>query len=312
MLKKFLSENIRTIDFFQAIRLLEKNNLIQKEDNGIFIFNTSNQGSFFWSIIQSLIINHEKINVKINISTLLTIKHAILLKNSITKKSFIYYFMNRFIWLYYDAFNKSHPILSCSDKSNEKDAFFFLLSLCDVYFDQTVDSLHSIGYRYAGALIHSRHSIEVLQNILADYFCMPCRIQLYSGKWLKTPHLKRHCLSSEKQNQQNMCLNRAFLGKYVFLSSREIKIIIEPYAEHYFSFLPTGNNFKKLVKFLKVYLPIKLNLMIKLKFYSKAIMDCRLYTNHKKYRYYLGWTVYLYPIEDYFICLKVFEDRSYM
>jgi predicted component of type VI protein secretion system len=169
---------------------------------------------------------------------------------------------------------------------------FLLLNLNGIFLNQS-NFFNGMSYPYVGILLHSRYSIETLQNILSDCFYLPLSIRLYFGKWIRISSSKRDYLISGKQSTQNVRLNKSFLGKMVFLNCRQLFITIELIADNYFSFFPNNSKYKKLIQFLKVYLPMKINIIIKFKFSSKMFENFRLYFNYNKYSYYLGWTSYL-------------------
>lgn len=289
----FLLKEIRGIAFFKLMQLIEVfDQSIRKtgQKPPTINFKTKKCFKFTHSIVEQLKIEPNNIILYLNTSIFLTQKRAnFLLKTSQieTEKGFVQYFINRFVWSYYNAFKKSHLILS-----NDDPLCFLSKFANDIWQVKGADFYLPTGQKHTISLLYAPYSIETFENILTDWFSVSVHIQLYFGQWIRRSFLDFN-LSNPLNAVKAVHLNRAFLGRRVFLSKKGLLITIGPFSNNYFDFLPDKKNFKRLAWFLTTYLPIDCEIIVRLKLHVSLFSKCKLSTQAHSFAYFLGWTVRL-------------------
>jgi predicted component of type VI protein secretion system len=295
-LTQFLVNRTQKIHFFEAMRLLEYLISISKKSHvKTIIFSASGKNDFFHSVIKTIHITADTIAIDLNLAAFLTQKYATFFLR--LDKSLASYLLNRFIWLYYKCFKKSHPMLSSAAFNSTPDVLDYLL--CHMIGVQSnkenYDNYHT--YReYISVLFNSQYSLQVLEQILASYFEIPIKVKLLLVQKITQPCKNRKYLTLMVE-QQSVYLNHIFLGYHAYVSNRRLQIIITLLKQKYYTFLPNGIEVEKLMQFLKYYLPIHIDLMISLKVSLNQFIHCRLFSDENKKSYYLGWTCYLFKRE---------------
>jgi type VI secretion system protein ImpH len=168
--------------------------------------------------------------------------------NDAAPRDFLDIFNHRMISLFYRAWRKYRFDVAC--EQGERDLFSrHLLSLLglgtDGLRDRQAVSDDTLIY-YAGLLAQRPRSAQALQQILADYFEVPVRIEQFAGGWYRLDH-ETQCNLSEGKNQSGELGFGAVVGDEVWNQQSKVRIVLGPLTlDRYADFLPDGTSYEPL------------------------------------------------------------------
>jgi predicted component of type VI protein secretion system len=297
-LVNFLIKNYNQFTFFKLMQCLEsivKYSQKSQKDTFVINFKIKKYFEFPHSVVKKIRIKESSVIVNINLSIFLTKKRstALLKENrSKTEQSIVDYFINQFVWVYYNAYKKSHPLLTYNRETLNDPLYSFLENTIGMQPIEAVTLYRNVSRESIRALFYWQYSVEALKYTIKNDFLTDVTIKRYFGRWLRQSSNQYHYLF-QKNNKAAIYLNRSFLGSYVFLNMRGFLITIAPLDDDYFEFFPKGRKYILLLKLFKIYLPPNVEIMIILKFNYKILAREGLTSKVKQGFYYLNWTSYL-------------------
>lgn len=142
---------------------------------------------------------------------------------------------------------------------------------------------------YSGLIAQRPHSAVALAAILQDYFKVEVDILQFQGCWL---HLESDQYTRiGKQGTYHKLGESAVIGRFVWDYQAKFRVRIGPLDKKTFDdFLPTGNAFMALKKFVDWYKPLGQHFDVQLVLRKKEIPRCRLGDNGSAR---LGWSTWL-------------------
>ncbi|PWG63265.1 type VI secretion system baseplate subunit TssG [Sediminicurvatus halobius] len=138
----------------------------------------------------------------------------------------------------------------------------------------------------AGRFAPAARSAEGLEDILTDYFGMPCRIEPFQPRWLEIPPGERLALGRDAGNGLGRSAN---LGRRSWQCQFSFRIAIGPLTRTSFEgFLPGGPALGDLVDLVRAYLGDELTWDVALSMRAEEAPPLRLARGAR-----LGWTSWL-------------------
>ena len=93
---------------------------------------------------------------------------------------------------------------------------------------------------YAGLLAQRPRSAQALQQILADYFEVPVKIEQFAGGWYRLDR-ETQCRLAEGNSESEELGFGAVVGDEVWNQQSKVRIVLGPLTlERYADFLPDG------------------------------------------------------------------------
>jgi type VI secretion system protein ImpH len=168
--------------------------------------------------------------------------------NDAAPRDFLDIFNHRIISLFYRAWRKYRFDVAC--EQGERDLFSrHLLSLLglgtDGLRDRQAVSDDALVY-YAGLLAQRPRSAQALQQILADYFEVPVKIEQFAGGWYRLdPETQCRCRKGTARAENSV--SAPWWAMRCGTSSRRcvsfwVRLTLERYAD----FLPDGQSYEPL------------------------------------------------------------------
>lgn len=220
-------------------------------------------------------------------------------------KAFFDLFSDRLVALFYSGWKKYR--LGLQHESRPRQAYLHvLLSLAGLEHASLRDRLVQDGCgdvsdevlaRYAGAIRQRPVSAPYLQQVLADYFRTPLRIEQFVGHWYRVPDQARTRLG-----QAGAVLGAAaYVGERIWQRNLRLRLWIGPLeADVFHDFLPGGQRAGALARLLTLLAGVTYEYEIRLILGRESIHPCAL-DGAGSAR--LGWSTFL-------ISLASEQDRS--
>ena len=256
-----------SFDFFQAVRLLERFfpertsvGQFANPETEVARFGVNASLAFPASQIQGMEWPEEKAakmtvnfmgltgpeGVLPNPYTTLIIER--LRSNDNALQDFLDIFNHRIISLFYRAWRKYRFDVACEE--GERDLFSrHLLSLLGLGTDGLRDRQavpdDTLIY-YAGLLAQRPRSAQALQQILADYFEVPVKIEQFAGGWYRLDR-ETQCRLGEGSSESEELGFGAVVGDEVWNQQSKVRIVLGPLTlERYADFLHDGQAYEAL------------------------------------------------------------------
>lgn len=202
---------------------------------------------------------------------------------------FLDIFHHRMVSLFYRAWANTEPTISFdrphADRFSDYVGALAGLGMATL---RKRDEIADLAKRYYGGRLSGQTKCaEGLEDILADYFQLPVRIESFVGEWLTLPGRSRCRLGLDPANGT---LGRsAMLGPRVWECQYKFRVVIGPLGlEDYESLLPVGDRIRRLIAWVRNYLGDELAWDLKLILRRAEVPAMRLTTGFR-----LGWTTWL-------------------
>lgn len=180
-----------------------------------------------------------------------------------TLSAFADIFHHRLIQLFYRAWSSAQSTVSL-DRDND-DFTRFVASLVH-------HGLPSLRHRdsvqdharwgHAGHLSRQVRNTESLENILANYFGVPVRLEQFTPHWMPLPEDQRTQLHRHSMAQLGVNI---VVGKAVLDKQHSFRLHMGPMSlEDYQSFLPKGRNYSPLQDWLYSYIGVEFSWDVRL------------------------------------------------
>jgi type VI secretion system protein ImpH len=326
-----------SFDFFQAVRLLERLfpertsvGQFAHPDTEVVRFGVNASLAFPASQIQGMEWPEEKAaqmtvnfmgltgpqGVLPNPYTTLIIER--LRANDKSPQDFLDIFNHRIISLFYRAWRKYRFDVACEE--GERDLFSrHLLSLVGLGTDGLRDRQavpdDTMVY-YAGLLAQRPRSAQALQQILADYFEVPVKIEQLAGGWYRLDR-ETQCHLTEANSESEELGFGAVVGDEVWNQQSKVRIVLGPLTlERYADFLPDGQSFEQLGTWARFFSNDEWDFEVKLILEREQVPACTLGAEGASGPQ-LGWVSWVKSVpfgrdpDDTVLALKAAEGESH-
>ena len=195
-----------------------------------------------------------------------------------TLREFLDLFNHRMISLFYRAWRKYRFDVACEE--GERDLFSrHLLSLVGLGTDGLRDrqalSDDTLIY-YAGLLAQRPRSAQGLQQILADYFEVPVKIEQFAGGWYRLDR-ETQCRLEEGSSESEELGFGAVVGDEVWNQQSKVRIVLGPLTlERYVDFLPYGQSWEPLGAWVRFFSNDEWDFEVKLILEQEQVPACTL------------------------------------
>jgi len=193
-------------------------------------------------------------------------------------QDFLDIFNHRIISLFYRAWRKYRFDVACEE--GERDLFSrHLLSLVglgtDGLRDRQAVSDDALIY-YAGLLAQRPRSAQALQQILADYFDVPVKIEQFAGGWYRLDRATQ-CRLEEGSSESEELGFGAVVGDEVWNQQSKVRIVLGPLTlERYVDFLPYGQSWEPLGAWVRFFSNDEWDFEVKLILEREQVPACTL------------------------------------
>ena len=326
-----------SFDFFQAVRLLERLfpertsvGQFAHPDTEVVRFGVNASLAFPASQIQGMEWPEEKAaqmtvnfmgltgpqGVLPNPYTTLIIER--LRANDKSPQDFLDIFNHRIISLFYRAWRKYRFDVACEE--GERDLFSrHLLSLVGLGTDGLRDRQavpdDTMVY-YAGLLAQRPRSAQALQQILADYFEVPVKIEQFAGGWYRLDG-ETQCRLTEANRESEELGFGAVVGDEVWNQQSKVRIVLGPLTlERYADFLPDGQAYEALGTWARFFSNDEWDFEVKLILEREQVPACTLGAEGASGPQ-LGWVSWVKSVpfgrdpDDTVLALKAAEGESH-
>jgi type VI secretion system protein ImpH len=321
-LKKLL-EKPQLFEFFQAVRLLERSVMEQKNaakyaqaaPQEIMRFRSAPALSFPVSAIKAIQLaahSRSRLN-ELEVSFIGLFGAGGVLPNHYTEliirraqakdtalKDFLDIFNHRIISLFYRSWEKRHFYIgyeNAQSRPGKRDHFTQALTCligngAPQLQERSVISDEKFLF-YAGLFARLPRSAMVLQMLLADCFAAPVEVMQFQGKWLAVaPKNCTRLLGREKLLKAYNQLGRdTLLGQRTWDTQQCFRLCIGPLSHRAFKrFLPDGDQLPALIAMTRRYIGANFNFDVQLVLHAEETPFCQL-TPKKPLA--LGWNMWL-------------------
>jgi type VI secretion system protein ImpH len=193
-------------------------------------------------------------------------------------RDFLDIFNHRIISLFYRAWRKYR--FDVAYEQGERDLFSrHLLSLLGLgsegLRDRQAVSDDSLIY-YAGLLAQRPRSAQALQQILADYFEVPVKIEQFAGAWYRLDP-ETQCRLSEGSSESEELGFGAVVGDEVWNQQSKVRIVLGPLTlVRYADFLPAGKSWEPLGTWVRFFSNDEWDFEVKLILEREQVPACTL------------------------------------
>jgi len=238
--------------------------------------------------------------------------------NDKAPQDFLDIFNHRIISLFYRAWRKYRFDVACEE--GERDLFSrHLLSLVGLGTDGLRDRQavpdDTMVY-YAGLLAQRPRSAQALQQILADYFEVPVKIEQFAGGWYRLDR-ETQCHLTEGNSESEELGFGAVVGDEVWNQQSKVRIVLGPLTlERYADFLPDGQSFEQLGTWARFFSNDEWDFEVKLILEREQVPACTLGAEGASGPQ-LGWVSWVKSVpfsrdpDDTVLALKAAEGESH-
>jgi len=238
--------------------------------------------------------------------------------NDKSPQDFLDIFNHRIISLFYRAWRKYRFDVACEE--GERDLFSrHLLSLVGLGTDGLRDRQavpdDTMVY-YAGLLAQRPRSAQALQQILADYFEVPVKIEQFAGGWYRLDR-ETQCHLTEGNSESEELGFGAVVGDEVWNQQSKVRIVLGPLTlERYADFLPDGQSFEQLGTWARFFSNDEWDFEVKLILEREQVPACTLGAEGASGPQ-LGWVSWVKSVpfgrdpDDTVLALKAAEGESH-
>jgi type VI secretion system protein ImpH len=238
--------------------------------------------------------------------------------NDKSPQDFLDIFNHRIISLFYRAWRKYRLDVACEE--GERDLFSrHLLSLLglgtDGLRDRQAVADDTLIY-YAGLLAQRPRSAQALQQILADYFEVPVKIEQFAGGWYRLDR-ETQCRLAEGNSESEELGFGAVVGDEVWNQQSKVRIVLGPLTlERYADFLPDGQSFEQLGTWARFFSNDEWDFEVKLILEREQVPACTLGAEGASGPQ-LGWVSWVKSVpfgrdpDDTVLALKAAEGESH-
>jgi type VI secretion system protein ImpH len=195
---------------------------------------------------------------------------------------------HRFLVLFYRAWAQAQPTVGLDRPQDDRFSRYvgslFGLGLPAL---RGRDSVHDFAKLFrAQWLVRQVRNADGLRAILCSYFRVDARIEQFVGHWLRLPRAQRSRLAVPG----GTTLGRdAVIGQQVWDRQHKFRVHLGPLTlSQYESFLPGGDNIRKLVDWVRNYFGFEFQWDVQLGLQSKQVPTTRLARYGR-----LGWTTWV-------------------
>lgn len=147
---------------------------------------------------------------------------------------------------------------------------------------------------YGGHFAHFPRSVAVLEQIVADYFALPARVEQFQGQWLRLePDDVSEVPSRRNPAGRNVELGRTLIvGQRVWNVESSFRVRLGPLDYRQFCrFFPTAAAFQTLGQLVRTYVGTQYDFSVQLVLAAPEVPWCRL--GHRPDPARLGWNTWL-------------------
>ncbi len=238
--------------------------------------------------------------------------------NDNSPQDFLNIFNHRIISLFYRAWRKYRFDVACEE--GERDLFSrHLLSMLGLGTDGLRDRQavpdDTLIY-YAGLLAQRPRSAQGLQQILADYFEVPVKIEQFAGGWYRLDG-ETQCRLADGNSESEELGFGAVVGDEVWNQQSKVRIVLGPLTlERYADFLPEGQAYEALGTWARFFSNDEWDFEVKLILEREQVPACTLGAEGASGPQ-LGWVSWVKSVpfgrdpDDTVLALKAAEGESH-
>ena len=271
-LRQVLEENAPGVQFFQAVRLLQK---LQPERNPVGSFVTPDSEAARFRAHPSLSFPPSEIyslewkkdappEVEVNflgtnapVGVLPHVYTELLLERMRARdhalRDFLDLFNHRMISFFYRAWEKYRFQFAYerSELDNAAQCLLPLLGLGTKGLQDRQDVPDTALMFYSGLLAHRPHSAAALKQVLEAYFEIPVEVEQFAGRWYRLQPSDQTQLDESEGLSEQLGVG-AVVGDEVWEEQSVVRLRLGPLdLDRYLDFLPTGSAYQPLQTLLK-------------------------------------------------------------